>query len=478
MKIFSAYGHSFARSLLYILFIWASTAYAQELPRSLDSMLHYTLDSAQGAMKVTSLSAAIQISSTQQWRGSAGISSLNLPEQVTPEHVYLYGSIAKTMTSACILQLAEEKKLSIDDSLHRWLDSMEYINPTITIHQLLQHRSGIYDVLKNPDCMPTLWAYPQSLVSADELIASFIKPPDFAPGAKWDYSNTNYFLLGMIIEKVTGNPYYKELRKRFFTPLGLNSIAMPAYEEVTHPVAHVWMDIDGDKVVDDAHGIYFPNIALNSAGGAAGGYYGTPADVAHWMRSYMRGDVIAPALMTEAKKTVAAIQSQGVSYGLGLMKKSFYGFEAYGHGGDLGYAASAWYFPSRDISISVCDNDSRFNSWTLAPVVGALLKTYNAWLSTVSDVASEKYAKAQTTAYPNPFSENLTISLNLPQGADKVQIQVCNLLGIPLVQSEWDAVVAAERTLFTVNTETITPGAYFLTVSLNGNKIHSQTLLK
>jgi CubicO group peptidase (beta-lactamase class C family) len=124
-------------------------------------------------------------------------------------------------------------------------------------------------------------------------------------------------------------------------------------------VAHVWLDITGDGIADDAHDFYINYLSLNSVAGSAGGYFSTASDITKWMRTYMRGDFLSSSTLDEAKKTVPASGSQGGAYGLGLMKNSFNGFLAYGHGGDLGYAASSWYFPEKDISISVLTNDSK-----------------------------------------------------------------------------------------------------------------------
>ncbi len=258
-------------------------------------------------LNVKSLSASIQFPDTAVWKRATGISSVNPPLNVTTDDAYLIGSVVKTMTSACILQLADQGVLNLDDSLHQWLDTIQYINPNITIRQLLRHQSGLYDVLNNPACQPALMANQSTVWLAVDLINTFIQPPIAAPGTNWSYCNTNYFLLGMIIEEATGNYYYDELRNRFFSPLGMTTIGIPAFESYSNPVAHLWLDINGDGITDDAHFFYYYYLSLNSAAGAAGGYYATPSDVTRWMRTYMRGDLLTPGMLLQARTTVFAL---------------------------------------------------------------------------------------------------------------------------------------------------------------------------
>lgn len=371
----------------------------------LDSELQHTLDSMKTVLGAKSLSAAIQISDGSTWAHAVGVSSIS--EDVTTNDAYLIGSVAKTITSACILQLADEGTLNLDDSLHEWLPTMPYIDTTITIRQLLNHTSGLYDVLSHPHHQDSLLADMSRIWTPEELIDRFISPPLFQPGASWSYCNTNYFLLGMIIREASGNPFYTELRNRFFAPLGLNTFFIPAFETVTAPIAHAWLDITGDGVLDDAHNFYMSYLSLNSTAGAAGGYFSTPTDCTKWMRKYMRGDLLSSSMMGEAKTTIP-VGGNIQQYGLGLMHKTsgFLGYEAYGHGGDLVYHASSWYFPELDQSITVFTNDNNKNSWTLLPVVRELLRTY-----TENQTASLEESKMSNISVgPIPFSDQITVS--------------------------------------------------------------------
>ena len=400
---------------------------AQTVPLVLENMLNTTLDSMQLFINNKSLSASIQLSNTAVWEKASGISSVVPYANATSSDAYEIGSVTKTLTAACVLQLVDQGILSLDDSIHEWLDTISFVNPNITIRQLLRHQSGLYEVLNNPACQPAMLADQDSVWEAEPFINTYIQSAPAAPGGTWSYCNTGYFLLGMIIEQATGNPFYSEIRSRFLSPSGLNTFAIPSFEPYTNPVAHAWMDITGDGITEDAHSFYYNWMSLKSAVAAAGGYYATATDVTKWMRSYMRGDLHTSSIMTEAQTTITAPGISG-TYGLGLMKKSFIGFTGYGHGGDLVYSASSWYFPAKDISITVLNNDAEIISWDLVPVVIALLKTYNQWEAATS--VSEFNSEAMNFfAYPNPFVNDFSIRMNLKEPVSSLQLVMTNALG-------------------------------------------------
>ncbi|MFZ4545122.1 MAG: serine hydrolase domain-containing protein [Saprospiraceae bacterium] len=470
---------NFTLAILSSLFLLSFTdANAQVVPKKLDDLLTRTLDSMQKVLKSKSLSASIQLSNGAVWANAKGVSSEVPFVPVTPNHSYLIGSVVKTITSACVLQLADEKKLNLDDSLFRWVDTFKYINPNITIRQLLRHQSGIYDVLQNPQNQPALLANKDSIWSYKDLITRFIKPAVFAPGKSWQYSNTNYFLLAMIIEKAIGQPYHKEFRKRFFTPLDLKSFSIPAYETLPSPIAHVWIDLNGDGILDNANTFYTTWKSLNAEAGSAGGYYAIASDVAKWTRTYFRGDLISPTLMTQAKQTVFAAGANNSNYGLGLMERTIGGLKAYGHGGDLSYSASTWYFPSKDISITVLNNDSKFTSWTLLSTVTQLLKTYlaNEGLVATNDEI-EKNSIALKVA-PNPFSERATVLLNIPNDIHELTLVFTNTLGQELASISKQNLAAGEQRIELDEMAFLPNGISIMSVVVDGKMIKATKIIK
>ncbi len=417
-----------SRIYLFIALIYCSYVNAQSVNPELASILDFTLDSMHTEVPAKSLSAAIVFSDGSVWKNVEGISSETPLVNVTTEDTYLIGSIVKTITSGCILQLHDEGVLSIEDSIHEWLPPIEYVNPNITIRQLLQHKSGLYDVLSNPALQPVMLGNVSQIWTAEQVLNQYLLAPINNPGGSWSYCNTNYFLLGMIIEAATGNPFYVEFRNRFFTPLGLSTFGIPAFEEFDQPVAHVWMDLFGSGQTQDAHFFYSQYLSLNSIAGAAGGYYATPEDVSKWMWQYMRGNLLQPATLDDAKNTVIALGLPNIGYGLGLNKKTFAGHVGYGHGGDLAYSASSWYFPDFDLSITVCGNDADVISWELIPVVEELLEHIedsNLLLVDQLNAQSSRYLNV----YPNPTTGVVKLDFSDFFPVQWMDIEIFNAIG-------------------------------------------------
>lgn len=395
---------------LFSLVIWQIN-FAQSVNPKLDSLLSHTLDSMHQVLRVKGLAAALRLPNGAIWADGAGISTENPLDSIDADHAFAVASVTKTIAAACILQLVDEGKLHLDDSLHQWLDTFPFINPNITIRQLLRHQSGIYDVLQNPSFQPQLLTDVNRLWDFEDIIRVFIRAPAFQPGARWAYSNTNYLLLGMIIEAATGNSYLYELKKRFFEPLGLHSLSQPAYDPLPAEVAHLWLDITNDGQLDDAHLFFTGWHSFFSAIGTAGAYFSTPTDMAKWMHACMNGNFYSPSIWAEATTTVSTGLPGGTRYGLGLMERNFLGLKGYGHGGDVSYSSSVFYFPEKDISIAVHANDASINSWSLAPTVTALLRTYLECESLISDAREPEWILPDFEIFPNPFTDRITATL-------------------------------------------------------------------
>ncbi len=465
--------------LLPLLVFFSVCLAAQTVPPSLDSLLNRTLDSMLTVVNAKGFGGAMQLPNGAVWANGAGISSANPLEEVGDDHAFNIGSITKTITAACILQLADEGLLSLDDSLHEWLPTFQYINPNITIRQLLRHQTGLYDVITNPSAQPLWLQKPDSLWLPQDVIKSFIKPQLFQPGAAFSYSNTNYLLLGLIIEAVSDQPYYQEIRDRFLTPLNLTSMSAPPLEPAPPTVAHLWIDLNGDGQVEDDHEFFSNWYSFATSGGPAGIYYSTPSDLARWMRAYMSGTLLSPAMMAQLKTTVTTPFNGGTRYGLGIMERNFQTYKGFGHGGDAGYSASAWYFPVKDVSIAVLNNDGRRNSWTLAPVVLALLKTYIKWeTSTVAAPEAVANATLPLQVAPNPFSNELSITVKVPSGGGDMQVILTNALGEKVAGERLPELPAGEHAFQLTSLQHLPAGLYFTTLLLDGRAAGTTRIVK
>jgi D-alanyl-D-alanine carboxypeptidase len=272
----------------------------------------------------------------------AGVGDLKRGTPVPVNGYFRMGSNTKTFVAVVVLQLVGERKLSLDDTVDRWLPGLVSGNGNdgraITVRQLLQHTSGIFNYTAD---MPALGSEEEFLAhrydhyDPEDLVAIAMKhEPVFAPGTRWDYSNTNYILAGMIIEEATGRPWDAEVRDRILRPLGLRDTSSPG-DRPTLPKPHArayqqWEP--GGHLTD----VTDWNV---SAGGAAGNLVTTPTDLARFWQALQQGRLLKPRQMAQMRQTVLAETFQdyipGARYGLGIMfiPNDCGGY--WSHGGDV-----------------------------------------------------------------------------------------------------------------------------------------------
>ncbi|MBE7097249.1 serine hydrolase domain-containing protein [Bacillus cereus] len=271
----------------------------------------------------------------KRWSYATGTASYEMPRPVEPNFSFRIGSITKTFTASVVLQLAEEKQLNLDDTVEKWLPGVVqgngYDGSKITIRQLLNHTSGIaaYTDLDMRDI--TLPQNPFRYYSTDELISlALAKPPVFAPGEGWDYSNTNTVIAGEIIRKVTGDTYAEQIRKRFIEPLGLKeTFVMEASSHI--PGKHA----NGYNM--DRSGRLYDLTEINQSwANAAGNMVSTVEDLTTFFSALLGGKLLNQELMDQMFTTV---DSPIGKVGLGIYEeKTSDGQSYWGHaGGTFGF---------------------------------------------------------------------------------------------------------------------------------------------
>lgn len=338
-----------------------------------------TIDRARTKLAIPGLSATVLFPDGTSWSGASGFARVATKTPATPETAFAFASMSKTFTSAVILQLIDEGKLSLSDPAVKRLPAglPVTVNPRITIGMLLDHTSGLADYFLNPKIDPALRRDPgRSWAPADAL--RYVGKPLSAPGKAWHYSNTNYLLLGLIAERATGKPLATQVRERLLDPLGLGATWYQAAESAKAPLA------DGYRVTStkpaarptdlaDGSGVA-PFRSVVTAAGGAGSLAGTSADIARWARALYGGDVLGPVgtgiLLSDFTKTHGYIP--GVSYGFGVQALSIDGHPSLGHSGRLlGFRGAVRHFPIDGLTIAVLTNQSRADPGT---IVRALLR--------------------------------------------------------------------------------------------------------
>ena len=250
------------------------------------------------------------------------------------------GSLTKTFVATVVLQLAAEHLLSISDTVSRWLPGLVPGGAGITIRELLQHTSGIYSYTNDPGFLQALFSDPTRVWRPAELVRIAVAhPPVFPPGTSLAYSNTDYVLLGMIIQAATGHPVGQQLQARIFTPLGLRDTYLPyANPHLRTPVAHgSLLGQPGATGPADAT-VFGPSWA-----GAAGGIVSTAADLARFYTALLSGKLLPAAQLQQMMTTIPIPMGQGVGYGLGVESVPLPCGTAWGHTGDFpGYFGNAF----------------------------------------------------------------------------------------------------------------------------------------
>jgi len=250
---------------------------------------------------------------------TSGVANVQTREPVPENGRYRIASTTKTFVATVVLQLVGEGSLSLDDTVEEHLPGVVsgggHDGSAITIHDLLQHTSGIYDYNHdeawNPfNALETFEERRFYHYEPEELVAVAMRhPPIFEPGTARSYSNTNYVLVGMIIEAVTGNPWPEEVRNRIIEPLGLAQTTVSNDAQMPEPHARGYYQFpDGGPLVD-------VTLLDPSAGDAGGAIISTPEDVTRFFSALLGGELLSSELLAEMQDSVPEGDGR---YGLGL----------------------------------------------------------------------------------------------------------------------------------------------------------------
>lgn len=294
----------------------------------------------------------------EPWQATLGVADLETGAVITGGTHFRIGSVTKTFVATVILQLVDEGRLTLETTIDTF-DSPVQNAPFITIRNLLNMTSGLGDYTHVPTFLELVLAAPERSVSPDELIAFAATLPSGLPGDAYAYSNTNYIILGRIIEELTGQALHEVLTERLFAPLGMTQTALQASETLPEPFARgygraeqvgmfVGMDDDESEALADlATPLAGPDGVIDftqlnpSFAWAAGGAYSIVDDLTRWLPALVNGTLVSEAMQRErlTLQPVNGFGSGGTGgYGLGV---GAFG-EALGHSGTIpGYSTFA-----------------------------------------------------------------------------------------------------------------------------------------
>jgi D-alanyl-D-alanine carboxypeptidase len=338
--------------------------------------LQASLDKLRARDAIPGVSATIIFPDGSTWLGVSGLANVAAKAPVTPETAFAVGSISKTFLAVLVLDLVDEGKVRLEAPAREYVPNLP-IDSTITIRQLLDHTSGLYDFFFKPGIDKALRA-DRSAIWIPSRTLRYVGKPYFKPGLGWHYSNTNYLILGLIAEKVGGTSVAKQLRDRYLGPLGLAQTFYEVAEKPRSQVAHGYRFAGSKKSlppIDLADGTgVTPFRSVVTAAGAAGSIASTSSDIARWAHALYSGQVLDEAsleLMIGDAKATALLKAR-VPYGLGVQEVAISGLPTLGHSGRLlGSQAVVRYFPDTGLTIAVLTNQNRADP---SKILGELLR--------------------------------------------------------------------------------------------------------
>jgi CubicO group peptidase (beta-lactamase class C family) len=289
-----------------------------------------------------------------------GMANVELRVPVTDSTVFEIGSISKQFAAAAAMLLVQDGRLGLDDPIHRHLADLPSEWLGVTVRQLLTHTSGIPDYEE----IQTYEAYRLRFTPEEIIRVAHSRPMDFEPGTGWYYSNTGYFLLSLIVERIEGRPLGEVLRERIWEPLGMGQTRMADPEDIIpHRAAGYWVDRMNRELMNR-------DATQTSSTLGAGGVLSSVHDMAKWDEA-LYGEALLSAESKEAMWTpVVLADGETVPYGFGWSTQPYRDRRAVSHGGQVaGFVANFTRLPDDEVALIVFANRYRVSSRLLRDAV-------------------------------------------------------------------------------------------------------------
>ncbi len=419
-SLFRSSANQLIISLANFIFVFQFSLFSQTaLNSDLSTKLQQALDDKFNSYNLKGVAAALSMPNGDVWLGASG--SSDGTDTIKTDMLFGIGSNTKTFTSSIIMLLTQDSLLSLEDSIYHWIPSYKFVDSTITIHQLLNHTSGIYDYAHSQAVQDSFLFDPAKFWTANEILSTFLDTAYFPKGTSYHYSNSEYLILGMIIEAVTGQTYIQQLHSRIIDPFNLSHTFLDQYDSLNGTMAHMWYDIFDNNTTYDLVALNVPRTALFSSSWSAGAIFSTAQDMVNWSKDLFQGKVVNDSSLQQMLDFLPTY-----NYGLGLMKFSISGRTLWGHDGDAVYMSMLTFSSYDTISIAILCNDGETTSSQLTALTKALLDTYiNYFYAGIDELQQNTL---EVSAYPNPFKNSTTIKYVLNE-TEEINIDVYDVLG-------------------------------------------------
>lgn len=382
-----------------IVLVVAISAKAQNLTQQIDEIVkeNYKEDMPGAAILVAKNGKAI-------YKKAFGKANLELDVNMTTENVFQLASITKQFTAIAILMLEEQGKLKVEDEITKYIPDYPVKGKKITIHQLLNHTSGIRDYTS----MPGLLQLARNDMKPTELIEYFKNEPmDFAPGEKYAYNNSAYILLGHIIEVVTKDTYENFIEQQIFKPLSMTNSRYGNMSEIIEKRASGYkQEANNYKNAD------YISLTLPYAGGSL---MSTVDDMLKWQNALKNNTLLKKETFAKAIKPTILNSGEKIEYGYGLGILDLKGSKGYEHsGGIFGFTTNGLYLEKEDVYVIGLSNCSCNDIGSVTKKIAALAigKPYPSVKDAIK--LSENQLKKWVGAYA--FAEGVTRYITFKDG--------------------------------------------------------------
>jgi D-alanyl-D-alanine carboxypeptidase len=389
---------------------WLCTSAIAQVPTSLQNDFQQILDNSLINPGVKGISACVIMPDNSVWTGHAGSNGSGV--NITDTTVFYGGSTTKTFVATRILQLWEDGLINLDTAYVAYIDTIDFVLPETTIRQMLNHTSGIFDIDEHPSFFLDILNNPSHFYTPSELFQTYLNQPhNFAPGTNYEYSNSNYNILGTIIEAITGHSLSVELRNNIFDTIPLVHTYFGAYEPFSEPYCGLWMFIDTTLTDLTA----FPHTSLLTSAYSAGNIVSYPLDEALLIRKLINGNILSPVALNEMK----TMNSFSDDYGLGLIGIPL-GTDTmlYVHNGGIGNLTDMFHSPELNLTVVVMQNSENGDAQAFNYL---FLTAFNYVLT--SDI-EENIKSISSCIYPNPASGLITVEIS-----KQTAIEISNIQG-------------------------------------------------
>lgn len=344
----SCFSRSSAAALAFLLLLPIAAAAAPAEPLAADTVarIDATVTKTLSTSRVPGMSISISRDGTIVYSNAFGYANLARHTPATVQTHYEIGSITKQFTATAILQLKEAGKLSLDDTIGKWIPEYR-IGSKITIRELLQQTTGIPDYTEANGFEKIAGTKKPSFGAMLALVAG--KPLEFTPGSRFTYSNTNYIILGEILERASHTPWETYVRTHLFTPAGMTSSGFIDDEASLQPMATGYtVDKKGVKVAPPL---------LSGWAWSAGAIVSTVDDMQNWDSALLRGKLINQTDLAAMFSPGKPAWGKDAWYAYGWVVDSADGHKRIWHnGGTFGFLSANMLFPKDRVAIVALQN--------------------------------------------------------------------------------------------------------------------------